>query len=200
MIETAHRRRPRTTLIVTHDLPTFRGIAEVALWIDPASGKVERLALEEALARADQFADESRPASVAPAASAALPVRFLERTADAVGAAGLALGRLVPRWPRVRYGLRYLGHYLRIAASPGAFVYVGVAGLLLPGPGVPLARENRRAATSPSRSSSTTSSALGFMLFRCSRRCSSRCWWRRAPAPRSPPTSGARSTRGSSTR
>ncbi|HET6162228.1 MAG TPA: ABC transporter permease [Planctomycetota bacterium] len=167
MIETAHRRRPRTTLIVTHDLPTFRGIAEVALWIDPASGKVERLALEEAVARADQFADESRPASVAPAASAALPVRFLERTADAAGAAGLALGRLVPRWPRVRYGLRYLGHYLRIAASPGAFVYVGVAGLLVGFVATYFTFEKmpRRDFTEPLFVDDVLS-ALGFMLFR----------------------------------
>jgi ABC-type transporter Mla maintaining outer membrane lipid asymmetry ATPase subunit MlaF/ABC-type transporter Mla maintaining outer membrane lipid asymmetry permease subunit MlaE len=167
MIESAHRRRPRTTLIVTHDLATFRGIAEVALWIDPASGKVERLALEEAVARADQFADESRPASVTPAAAAALPVRLLERTADAVGAAGLALGRLVPRWPRVRYGLRYLGHYLRIAASPGAFVYVGVAGLLVGFVATYFTFEKmpRRDFTEPLFVDDVLS-ALGFMLFR----------------------------------
>ena len=167
LIETAHRRRPRTTLIVTHDLPTFRGIAEVALWLDPARGKVERLTLAEAEARAERLADEGRPAPVAPAAVAPLPVRFLERSADAVAAAALALARLVPGWPRARYGLRYLGHYLRIAASPDAFVYVGVAGLLVGFVATYFTFEKmpRRDFTEPLFVDDVLS-ALGFMLFR----------------------------------
>jgi ABC-type transporter Mla maintaining outer membrane lipid asymmetry ATPase subunit MlaF/ABC-type transporter Mla maintaining outer membrane lipid asymmetry permease subunit MlaE len=167
MIRAAHGRRPRTTLIVTHDLEAFRAVASAALWLDPASGKVERLTLDEAVARAAQpIESDARPAA-AGGGRRALPLRLLERTADAVGAAGLAVARLFPSWPRARYGVRYLGHYLRIAASPGAFLYVGVAGLLVGFVATYFTFEKmpRRDVTEPLFVDDVLS-ALGFMLFR----------------------------------
>jgi len=129
MIRAAHDARPRTTVIVTHDLEAFRGIAREVLWLDPEARAVVRLPLDAAAERAGTLRRTDRGAS--PEKPPAWPLRFLERSGDAVAAAGKALLRLAPAWPRARYGLRYLVHYLRIAASPGAFLYVGVAGLLL---------------------------------------------------------------------
>ena len=167
LIRAAHGRRPRTTLIVTHDLEAFREVASAALWLDPASGKVERLGLDEAVARAAQPIDADACVAPAGAHRRSLPARFLERTADAVVAGGLAVARLFPSWPRARYGLRYLGHYLRIAASPGAFLYVGVAGLLVGFVATYFTFEKmpRRDVTEPLFVDDVLS-ALGFMLFR----------------------------------
>lgn len=165
LILAAHRRRPRTTLIVTHDLEAFRDMASAALWLDPASGKIERLTLDEAVARAAQPVEWGAHA-VAETPGRRL-ARFFERTADAAAAAGLSVVRLFPSWPRARYGLRYLGHYLRIAASPGAFLYVGVAGLLVGFVATYFTFEKmpRRDVTEPLFVDDVLS-ALGFMLFR----------------------------------
>lgn len=132
MIRAAHAaggERPRTTVIVTHDLAAFRGIARDVLWLAPEEQALIRLPLDAALERSATLARSDR--SIADEPPGPLLPRFLARTGEAVHAVAIALLRLLPTWPRARYGLRYLLHYLRIAASPGAFLYVGAAGLLL---------------------------------------------------------------------
>ena len=166
MIRTAHAERPRTTLVVTHDVETFRGIAGEVLRVDPDEGKVERMALDEALARGGILAaSDGRDFVEAPPRP--WPLRFFERTADALHGGAIALLRLVPAWPRARYGVRYLLHFLRIAASPGAFLYVGVAGLLLGFVATYFAFDKmpRRGFTEPLFVDDILS-ALGFMMFR----------------------------------
>lgn len=39
--------------------------------------------------------------------------------------------KLLPRWPSPRWGVRFLLHYLWLAASPAAWLYVAVAGLII---------------------------------------------------------------------
>jgi ABC-type transporter Mla maintaining outer membrane lipid asymmetry ATPase subunit MlaF/ABC-type transporter Mla maintaining outer membrane lipid asymmetry permease subunit MlaE len=166
MIRDAHASRPRTTIVVTHDVEAFRGIATEVLWLDPTRAKLERMPLEQAVARATTLADtDGRGLTELPPPK--WPLRFLERTADALHGAGIALLRLVPTWPRARYGVRYLLHYLRIAASPGAFVYVGVAGALLGFVATYFAFDKmpRRGFTEPLFVDDILS-ALGFMMFR----------------------------------
>jgi ABC-type multidrug transport system ATPase subunit/ABC-type transporter Mla maintaining outer membrane lipid asymmetry permease subunit MlaE len=121
--------RPRTTVIVTHDLEAFRDIAREVLWLAPAERRLLRLPLHAALVRTSTLERTTRagPDPDAPP----LLARFFARSGEAVAAVATALLRLLPMWPRARYGVRYLLHYLRIAASPGAFLYVGTAGLLL---------------------------------------------------------------------
>jgi ABC-type transporter Mla maintaining outer membrane lipid asymmetry ATPase subunit MlaF/ABC-type transporter Mla maintaining outer membrane lipid asymmetry permease subunit MlaE len=164
-IRAVHQRRERTTLVVTHDLEAFRGIASGVLWLDPARRTVERLSLDAAIVRTATLAEtDGRGGAVAPPS---LPVRLLERTADALDGGALALRRLVPSWPRARYGLRYLAHYLRLAGSVGAFLYVGVAGLLLGFVATYFSFEKmpKRGFTEPLFNDEFLS-ALGFMLFR----------------------------------
>ncbi|MBM4015892.1 MAG: ATP-binding cassette domain-containing protein [Planctomycetes bacterium] len=132
MICSAHAgggERMRTTVIVTHDLEAFRGIAREVLWLAPAERCLLRLPLDAALQRTSTLeqTDRAGPDPDAPP----LLARFLGRSGEALAAVATALLRLLPTWPRARYGVRYLLHYLRIAASPGAFLYVGAAGLLL---------------------------------------------------------------------
>ncbi len=166
MIRAAHASRPRTTLIVTHDLEAFQGIAGEVLWLDPELGRIERLALEAARARSGTLA-EIDGEGVAEAPPMPRAIRFLAATTDAVHAVALAVARLVPAWPRARYGVRYLLHYLRIAASPGAFVYVGTAGMLLGFVATYFAFDKmpKRGFTEPLFVDDILS-ALGFMMFR----------------------------------
>ncbi|MBL8841492.1 MAG: ABC transporter permease [Planctomycetes bacterium] len=165
-IAATHSHRPRTTVVVTHDLDAFRGIAREVLWIDPDERTLLRLPLETALERAKLLVttDRSSGDGVDPRP---LVGRLLERTGEALRGLATALARLVPWWPRARYGVRYLLHYLRIAASPGAFLYVGVAGLLLGFVATYFAFEKmpRRGFTEPLFVDDVLS-ALGFMTFR----------------------------------
>lgn len=39
--------------------------------------------------------------------------------------------RLLPRWPSPRWGLRFAMHYLWLAASPAAWIYVALAGVIV---------------------------------------------------------------------
>jgi hypothetical protein len=154
MIEDAHRRWPRTTLIVTHDLPTC-GIAEVAPGSTPQR-LVERLALGGARARRPVHAEAARVGGVAASGRSAS-----ERTASG-SRGGFAL-ELVPRWPRVRYGLRYLATTWHWRRRRRLLLWRG--GVLVGFVAAYHVREDA-APHFASRSSSTTSSALGFMLFR----------------------------------
>jgi ABC-type transporter Mla maintaining outer membrane lipid asymmetry ATPase subunit MlaF/ABC-type transporter Mla maintaining outer membrane lipid asymmetry permease subunit MlaE len=166
MIRAAHAQRPRTTLIVTHDLEAFRVLAADVLWLDPKTATIARLGIDEARARAGTLAETDGRAIVEPPPPH-WSLRFLARTTDAVQGGAIALRRLVPSWPRARYGLRYLLHYLRIAASPGAFVYVGTAGALLGFVATYFAFDKmpRRGFTEPLFVDDVLS-ALGFMMFR----------------------------------
>ncbi|WP_164102760.1 ABC transporter permease [Candidatus Laterigemmans baculatus] len=38
---------------------------------------------------------------------------------------------LIPRWPRVGWGLRFLAHYLRLVCGPSAWVYLWFSGLIV---------------------------------------------------------------------
>ncbi|MSR45992.1 MAG: ATP-binding cassette domain-containing protein [Planctomycetes bacterium] len=165
MIQSAHAARPRTTVIVTHDLAAFRGIAREVLWLAPEERALLRLPLDRAVERA-----ETRHRTEKPAADEALPfwiIRFLAKSGEALEAFATALLRLLPTWPRARYGVRYLLHYLRIAASPGAFLYVGAAGLLLGFVATYFAFEKmpKRGFIEPLFVDDVLS-ALGFMMFR----------------------------------
>ena len=42
-----------------------------------------------------------------------------------------AVAAVVPRWPSVAWGLRYLAHYLRLVAGPSAWVYIGLTGAII---------------------------------------------------------------------
>lgn len=165
-IAATHAERPRTTIVVTHDLAAFRGQAPEVLWLDPQERALLRLPLDEAIARTGTLVAIEGAPGVAEPGPPLLP-RLLARTGDALAAAATALARLLPAWPRPRYGVRYLLHYLRIAASPGAFVYVGVSGLLLGFVVTYFAFEKlpRRTFTEPLFVDDVLS-ALGFMMFR----------------------------------
>ncbi|MGE3164394.1 MAG: ATP-binding cassette domain-containing protein [Planctomycetota bacterium] len=83
-----HRQRPRTTLVVTHDLAAFRARADSFLVLDPRRGHLSHVAeaeLDAALARVEEAM--RRPAGP----PATQPLRLLPRLGRPIGTALLSL-------------------------------------------------------------------------------------------------------------
>jgi ABC-type transporter Mla maintaining outer membrane lipid asymmetry permease subunit MlaE len=57
--------------------------------------------------------------------------RFFAATTAVAERAVPAPLRLVPAWRSPRWGLRFLGHYLRLVAGPSAWLYLAVSGLIV---------------------------------------------------------------------
>jgi len=55
----------------------------------------------------------------------------VEGTTRTVEGAALALLALIPRWRSLRWGLRFLGNYLKAVAGPGALLYFLLAGAVI---------------------------------------------------------------------
>jgi ABC-type transporter Mla maintaining outer membrane lipid asymmetry ATPase subunit MlaF/ABC-type transporter Mla maintaining outer membrane lipid asymmetry permease subunit MlaE len=128
----------KTALVVTHDLDALAGIADRIVLLDPR----RRIFREVPSDRVGDALDELRrydPETVLAPESSAPPRRrlldgprsFAVATGRALEAALAAAWALIPRWPRLRWGLRYLVYYLRLAALGSALVYVGLAGFIL---------------------------------------------------------------------
>ncbi len=139
-IRATHDAHAKTTLVVTHDLTALRAIADRVILLDPQRREfreVERDRIEEALEalRETSFA----PAAAPPTGDAASPGRrfqtrvsaFLEATGRVVERAALTVWALVPRWPRCRWGFRYLLYDLRLTTLGSALLYVALAGAIL---------------------------------------------------------------------
>ena len=57
--------------------------------------------------------------------------RFFAATTAVAEATVQAPLRLLPMWRSLRWGLRFLAHYLRLVVGPSAWVYVAISGLII---------------------------------------------------------------------
>ncbi len=146
LIRDIHDRSDRTSLVVTHDVKNLLPIADRVLLIDPHRRIIEETPkddLEERLRAVvasiePEAAEESEPEDSESAevsqesrSDTTLTQRFLETTTDTVLGTGQTFLHLVPLYPRLTYGLRYLRHFLGLTASPSSFAYVAMAGAIL---------------------------------------------------------------------
>jgi ABC-type multidrug transport system ATPase subunit/ABC-type transporter Mla maintaining outer membrane lipid asymmetry permease subunit MlaE len=136
-IRTTGEAHGKTTVVVTHDYEHLAGIAKAIYLLDPERRKLVPLSLEElhALARqlpgslAYQEGETATPARCIARLRAGL-AGSLEATGAVLEGAATALVSLVPAWRSVRWGLRYLRHYLGLVASPSAWLYFGASGVI----------------------------------------------------------------------
>jgi ABC-type multidrug transport system ATPase subunit len=152
MILTTGRVHGKTTIVVTHDWPHFEAVAAKTYLLEdgklrdtPAGGlgrwKARPVPEADAAAPESVVVAESSglfrppPGQRSPAARAAaylgwLIASGLAATGGAVEAALKSAAGLLPLWRSARWGLRYLAHYLRLVASPSAWLYFGAAGAI----------------------------------------------------------------------
>lgn len=129
----AHR---RTSIVVTHDYETLLPIADEVLLLDAEQKRIRVVPREEW----DQIPARMKPVvleSQQPAAGTMLAKcwRSCEAFLVVSGCAVLAAVRLpwdgLPRFPRFRWGLRFVAHYLRLVGGPSAWFYLILAGLIV---------------------------------------------------------------------
>jgi ABC-type multidrug transport system ATPase subunit/ABC-type transporter Mla maintaining outer membrane lipid asymmetry permease subunit MlaE len=127
--ETGH-----TTLVVTHDLRGLIGIADRILLLDPKAASLVEVSRENAPDRLQALEVEIPPRRPAPSPFRH-PVKallaFFAATSRAFESLGIALLHLLPRWPSVRWGFRFLWMYLKAVAGPGALVYFFMSGVVI---------------------------------------------------------------------
>jgi ABC-type multidrug transport system ATPase subunit/ABC-type transporter Mla maintaining outer membrane lipid asymmetry permease subunit MlaE len=122
-----------TTIVVTHDLGGLLGIADRVVLLDPARRTLVEIAPDEA--QAALAALEAPPRTRTPPRTTGRLwrglVRFLDTSTRTVEGLFTSLLHLVPRWRSPRWGLRFLGGYLRAVAGPSALVYFFLAGAVI---------------------------------------------------------------------
>lgn len=139
----------RTSVVVTHDYETLLPIADHVLLLDSDQQQliaVPREAWPEIPSRmkpVQRNGDRSSQAEPLPKRRPLFNARrcllsagtglidFLSVTGTALEAALRLPLDLIPAWPRVRWGLRFLLHYLRLVCGPSAWVYVMIAGIIV---------------------------------------------------------------------
>ncbi len=136
----------RTSIVVTHDYVTLLPIADEVLLLDSASQKLVRIEADQwdVIPQRMQPVALTTPPDDAPTTTAwgASLTRFgtlaRQGTNDFFAATGSAIWialclplELRPYFPRVRWGLRFVLHYLRLVGGPSAWFYLVLAGLII---------------------------------------------------------------------
>ncbi len=125
-------RHGKTTVVVTHDYAQLAPIADRVYCIDPK----EKTLREVEPAELESLSELQTRALEAPKRASfgrrvgARAARFLSGTTAVLECALAAALALVPRWRSLRWGARYVRHYVSLVASPGACVYFGASGLI----------------------------------------------------------------------
>ena len=145
LIRRTQQTHRRTSIVVTHDYETLLPIADHVLLLDSEAKSLVPVPREQwseipdrmrPVAGSDATADQHKPVAEAFIGkglkqSAQLSADVLSVT----GASLIAVGRmpldLLPLWPRFRWGLRFLIHYLRLVCGPSAWVYLLMSGLII---------------------------------------------------------------------
>ncbi|MCB9832774.1 MAG: ABC transporter permease [Planctomycetes bacterium] len=122
----------KTSFVVTHDLESLAGIADRIVLLDPVERRfreLDRAEVEGVMRGLKPIEDGDTRTRRRPLAARALA--FLEGSGRALEAGLITLASLLPRWPRARWGFRYLLYYLRLTSLGSALLYVGICGFIL---------------------------------------------------------------------
>lgn len=136
LIRDTQRNHRRTSVVVTHDYTTLLPIADEVLLLDPELKRLTVVARREwenvprRMGVVPLFAENASEASWTGKCLRAVD-RFLTATGAAVVAAFRLPLDLMPRFPRPRWGIRFLAHYLRLVGGPSAWLYLILAGLIV---------------------------------------------------------------------
>ena len=129
----------RTSVVVTHDYQTLLPIADQVLFFDSSSSEL----VEVDKSQWESIPQRMKPVSLAQPAEQngvgriisglvlGASDRFFQKTGSTVMAALRLPYDLLPIVPRPMWGLRFLGHYLRLVGGLSAWVYLIVAGMIV---------------------------------------------------------------------
>lgn len=121
---------------MTHDYETLIPIADQVLLLDSETHRLTSVAQQEW----PQIPSRMRPVQISAAASVPSTLvgqgtqkidTFFAQTGSTVVAALRLPYDLLPLFPRPRWGLRFIAHYLRLVGGVSAWVYLILAGLIV---------------------------------------------------------------------
>ncbi|GIS60864.1 MAG: sulfate ABC transporter ATP-binding protein [Planctomycetaceae bacterium] len=133
LIQKTHKAHPRTSIVVTHDLASLVGIADALFLLDPETQQLVEVPPDNWESPEDFLVPIPPPSADAPAGPVSRSrlgdlLAGTSRVAEELLATPL---RLIPRWPSIRWGLRFTGHSAWLVAGPSAWVYIAIAGMIL---------------------------------------------------------------------
>jgi ABC-type transporter Mla maintaining outer membrane lipid asymmetry ATPase subunit MlaF/ABC-type transporter Mla maintaining outer membrane lipid asymmetry permease subunit MlaE len=135
LIRATHLAHRRTSIIVTHDYETLLPIADEVLLLDSSEKRLLVVPRDEWVEIAERMRPVAARGTSEPPSSTGLLTRRVADFFSATGSVVIAALRLpmdlLPIFPRPRWGLRFLLHYLRLVGGPSAWVYLVVAGLIV---------------------------------------------------------------------
>jgi ABC-type multidrug transport system ATPase subunit len=138
LIADTHNQFGKTSVIVTHDYHALMPIADRIYLLDPQEKKLlevdrenwatipEKLAPMANKVRAEEDVDESRLLERIVERTKS----FFESTTNAVVAFAVGLISLLPVWKSPTWGMRSLGHFLRMVTGPTAILYLIASGFI----------------------------------------------------------------------
>ncbi len=144
-IRSSQETHGKTTLVVTHDYVHLAPIAGAVFYLDPGERQlveIDSADLEMTVGQRLEAATEPAPLTDSPdEREKPVPPGVLARCLSTLGdvfesstraleASLVALSCVLPLWRSVRWGLRYLRHYITLLGSPSAFAYFGAAGVI----------------------------------------------------------------------
>jgi ABC-type transporter Mla maintaining outer membrane lipid asymmetry ATPase subunit MlaF/ABC-type transporter Mla maintaining outer membrane lipid asymmetry permease subunit MlaE len=145
LIQSTHGTHPRTSIIVTHDYESLGPIADQIYLLDSHNRSLRRMDRSEWTFLRDHLNPPLAELPVAAlsdeGAGGKRLQNWISRAAAAFGGLLVATSRvaeaaftapiwLLPRWRSATWGLRYLGHYLRLVTGPSAWFYIAIAGAI----------------------------------------------------------------------
>lgn len=132
--QSAHR---RTSIVVTHDYETLLPIADEVLLLDSDQKQLVSVPrdqwdqIPDRMQAVDTSESDSEDVVTISQTATATAESFFSSTGSAlITAARLPLD-LLPIFPRPRWGIRFLMHYLRLVGGPSAWIYLILAGLIV---------------------------------------------------------------------
>ncbi len=139
LIRETHAAHHRTSIIVTHDYETLLGIADEVLLLDSKSKTLVRVLRNQWSLVPERMEAVALPSDLMKSTTESTFVGKLwpavDRAMIATGSAIVAAIRLpldgLPVFPKLRWGLRFTAHYLRLVGGPSAWVYLILAGLIV---------------------------------------------------------------------
>ena len=135
LIRQTQQTHRRTSVVVTHDYETLLPIADEVLLLDSRTKQLVPVPREQwrSVPERMQPVELEPPARVSAGWTRrvlAQSDRLMTLTGSAVGAALRLPWDALPMFPRLRWGVRFWLHYLRLVCGPSAWLYLILAGFI----------------------------------------------------------------------
>ncbi len=136
LIRATHNAHQRTSIVVTHDYETLIPIAEEVLLLDSEQKQLVFVPNSEW----SEIPKRMKPVALEiairePPSASQMALRACDDFLSATGSAVVAAARLpfdaLPIFPKLRWGGRFLAHYLRLVGGVSAWIYLLLAGLII---------------------------------------------------------------------